>query len=371
MNKRIAIVANTSWYLFNFRRDLLKGLIKNGYSVLALAPKDDFSIKLEEVGCHFIHFSMKNQGLNPIADFRLRFKLESLYNDLNPSLAIHYTIKPVIFGSIAASKLGIPFINNITGLGTAFIRRNWITLLVQCLYKISQKRASLILFQNRDDMKLFEQKKLVSKSVPKKLIPGTGVDLQEFSSRPYSMAEENTFLLIARIIWDKGVGEFIEAAKEIKKEFPKARFQILGFLDVKNRTAITRKQVDIWVKKGIVEFYEQTEDVRPYIEKSGCVVLPSYREGLPKTLLEAASMARPIIATDVTGCREIVIHEKNGFLCDVRDAKSLVEKIKQFLALTLKEKEKMGLEGRVLVKDRFGQEKVVSSILGEIRKLLS
>ena len=364
-------MANTSWYLFNFRRGLLKALIKNGYSVLTLAPKDNFSIKLEEVGCHFIPFNMENQGLNPISDFRLRFKLESLYNHLNPSLAIHYTIKPVIFGSIAAAKLGIPFINNITGLGTAFIRSNWITLLVQFLYKISQKKASLILFQNKDDMRLFEEKKLVSKSVPKKLIPGTGVDVQEFSPRPYSMADENTFILIARLIWDKGVGEFIEAAKEIKKEFPKARFQILGFLDVKNRTAITRKQVDMWVKKGIVEFYEKTEDVRPYIEKSGCVVLPSYREGLPKTLLEAASMARPIIATDVTGCREVVINDKNGFLCDVRDARSLVEKIKFFLALTLKEKEKMGFEGRILVEDRFEQEKVVSSILGEIRKLLS
>ena len=163
---------------------------------------------------------MENQGLNAISDFRLRFKLESLYNHLNPSLAIHYTIKPVIFGSIAAAKLGIPFINNITGLGTAFIRSNWITLLVQFLYKISQKKASLILFQNKDDMRLFEEKKLVSKSVPKKLIPGTGVDVQEFSPRPYSMADENTFILIARLIWDKGVGEFIEAAKEIKINVP-------------------------------------------------------------------------------------------------------------------------------------------------------
>ena len=371
MKSQIAIVSNTSWYLFNFRRGLIIRLVNNGYNVLALAPRDEFSIKLEDIGCQFIDFKMENQGLNPIADFRLKHKLESIYNDMKPLLVMHYTIKPVIFGSLAASNLGIPFINNITGLGTAFIRTNWITLLVQYLYKISQKNASSIFFQNSDDMQLFEERKLIPKSVERKLIPGTGIDLTEFSPRPYSNATEDVFLLIARLIWDKGIGEFVEAAKEIKKDFPSARFQILGFLDVKNRTVISREQVDGWVQEGIIEFYEETVDVRPYIEKAGCIVLPSYREGLPKTLLEAASMARPIIATDVTGCREVVINGKNGFLCEVRDVKSLVNKITQFLSLSKQEKETMGFEGSVIVKDRFDQEKVVDSILKDINRFLS
>ena len=189
--------------------------------------------------------------------------------------------------------------------------------------------------------------------------------------RPYHLADPCTFILIARLIWDKGVGEFVEAARKVKREYPEARFQLLGYLDVKNRTAISRTQMNRWVEEGIIDYLGHKEDVRQHIETAGCVVLPSYREGLPKALLEAASMGRPIIATDVTGCREIVQDGKNGFLCEIKDSKNLGTKMKAFLKLTLGEKEKMGIDGRRLVEERFDERNVVDSIVSEIEKLLS
>jgi len=344
--------------------------LDEGYRVTTLAPKDDSSSKLEEVGCRFIHLPMDNQGLNPLADFRLRKRLQSTYKTLSPDLAIHYTVKPVLYGSLAAASLNISFVNNITGLGSVFIDRNWVTTLVKNLYKKSQKKASLVFFQNEEDHKLFDREGLIPMSVPQRVVPGTGVDTKKFAAMPYSSAEPNTFLLMARLIWDKGVSEFVEAAKEVKKEFPKARFQVLGYLDVKNRTAISRAKVDSWVKEGILEYLGETEDVRSYVEKAGCVVLPSYREGLPKTLLEAASMSRPIIATDVTGCREIVKDGRNGLLCKVKDTSSLAESMKTFLHLSFDEKEKMGLQGRALAVEKFHEKRVVASILKEIEQLL-
>tara|TARA_Y100000590_G_scaffold435419_1_gene554810 strand:- start:6236 stop:7366 length:1131 start_codon:yes stop_codon:yes gene_type:complete len=371
MPRDILIVSNTSWYLYNFRLGLINALIQRKNRVFVLAPKDSFSIRLKDSGCFYYHLDMDNKGVNPITDILMKRRLRNIYSDIFPELIIHYTIKPVIYGSMAAAQLGIPFVNNITGLGTAFINKRWFTTLVKSLYRKSQQEASLVLFQNGEDKQLFVEKKLVPQFVPRKVIPGTGVNIEQFSFRPYHLADPWTFLLIARLIWDKGVGEFVEAAKKIKKEFPKTRFQILGYLDVKNRTAISRMQMNRWVEEGIIEYLGDTEDVREHIERAGCVVLPSYREGLPKTLLEAAAMRRPIIATDVTGCREIVQEGKNGFLCRVKDPENLGTKMKQFLQLPLKEKEKMGLEGRRLVENRFDETNVVASIVREIEKLLS
>jgi len=313
---------------------------------------------------------MDNKGLNPITDFKLIKNITTIYYDLNPDLILHYTIKPVIYGSFSASKLGIPFINNITGMGTAFIKTNWLTFLVKFLYRLSQKNADHIIFQNVDDKNYFINKKLIPIYVPSDIIPGTGVDTGYFDIHPYPKSNSLTFLLVARILWDKGVGEFVHAARKVKAEFPDARFQLLGFLDVNNRTSIPRMDVCKWIDEDIIDYLGDTDDVRPYIKRAGCIVLPSYREGLPKSLLEAASMGRPIIATDVTGCREIVANGKNGFLCDVKDYQSLAEKIKTFIELPLEAKEKMGLEGRNIVEKRFDEKNVVPLIFSKIEKLL-
>ena len=364
-------MANTAWYLFNFRLNLMKGLLNSGYEVVAIAPEDDTVEKLQQTGCQFFNLKMDNKGLNPFADFRLKKTLEKIYEELSPDLVVHYTIKPVIYGSLTAAKLGIPFVNNITGLGTAFIKKNWVTWFVKRLYRLSQKNADHVFFQNSDDKELFRKNKLIPENVPQEVIPGTGIDTIKFPQKPYPKSNPDTFLLIARLIWDKGVGEFVEAARQIKLEFSDVCFQLLGFLDVKNRTAISRQQVQIWTEQGVIEYLGETDDVREHIASSSCVVLPSYREGLPRTLLEAASMARPIIATDVTGCREVVEHGVNGYLCKARDADDLAKKMRDMVKLSINERREMGLRGREKMKENFDEKIIVEKIVSRIECVLN
>ena len=371
MSMTIMIVANTSWYLYNFRLGLIKSLLERGYQVFTLVPEDEFSDKLSQKGCHHIHLEMDNKGLNPVSDLRMKNKLTDIYSEINPDLIIHYTIKPVLYGSMVAGKLGISFMNNITGLGTVFIRRNWVTWLVKRLYRHSQKNADYIFFQNSDDRELFNREKMISEDMPQEVIPGTGIDTDHFNVRPYPESNPVTFLLIARMLWDKGVREFVEAARQIKSEFSNVNFQLLGFLDVENRTAISRIQVERWDKDGIVEYLGYTDDVREHIAFSSCVVLPSYREGLPRTLLEAAAMGRPIIATDVTGCREVVEHGANGYLCKERDANDVAEKMKDMINLSTDERREMGLKGRKKMEENFDEKSVVQKIVNRIESVLN
>ena len=371
MSVKVTLVANTSWYLYNFRLGLIDLLLSRHYEVSTLAPEDEFSEKLRQAGCRHIYLKMDNKGLNPINDLIMKKKMSEIYRENNPDLILHYTIKPVLYGSMAADSLGIPFINNITGLGTAFINRNWVTWLVKQLYRLSQKNADYVFFQNSDDRELFEKEKLIPENVPRKVIPGTGINIDHFSSHPYPVSNPVTFLLIARMLWDKGVGEFVEAARQMKSEFSDIRFQLLGFIDVSNRTAISNQQMKIWKEQGIIEYLGETDDVREHIASSSCVVLPSYREGLPRTLLEAASMERPIIATDVTGCREVVEHGVNGYLCKVKDVNDLAQKMRDMIKLPSYDRREMGLRGREKVEQNFDEKIVMGRIVNQIENVLN
>jgi glycosyltransferase involved in cell wall biosynthesis len=301
----------------------------------------------------------------------MKQRLSEIYREINPDLILHYTIKPVLYGSMAAEKLGIPFINNITGLGTAFIKSNWITWLVKRLYRLSQKNANHVFFQNDDDREFFSREKLIPEGVPQEVIPGTGIDTDHFQISPYPEKNPVIFLLIARMLWDKGVGEFVEAARQIKSAFSDVRFQLLGFLGVSNRTAISHQQIQVWEVQGIIEYLGETDDVRPFIVDADCIVLPSYREGLPRTLLEAGSMGRPIIATDVTGCRDVVEHGVNGYLCRARDANDLAEKMKDMIILSTNERQQMGLKGREKMEQNFDEKIVVQKIVDRIKSFLN
>ena len=309
--------------------------------------------------------------MNPISDLMMKKRLFRIYREINPDLVLHYTIKPVLYGSLAAGKIGIPFINNITGLGTAFINRNWVTWLVKWLYRLSQKNADHVFFQNADDKELFSRNNLIPEIVPQEVIPGTGINTDHFQLSPYPAKNPVTLLLIARMLLDKGVGEFVEAARQVRSEFSEVRFQLLGFLDVSNRTAISHQQMQIWAEQGVIEYLGETDDVRPYIAAADCVVLPSYREGLPRTLLEAASMGRPIIATDVTGCREVVEHGVNGYLCKVKDASDLAKKMKDMIKLSIDERREMGLMGRKKMEENFDEKIIVQKIVNRIESVLN
>lgn len=360
----IAISSNTAWSVYNFRIGLIQSLLASGETVVVLAPEDDYSQRLRELGCRVIDFSMDNKGSNPVRDAGLLLAYRRVYRQLRPRIVLHYTIKPVIYGALAARSLGIPYVSTITGLGTAFIRDGWLTRVVENLYRVSQRKACQVFFQNNDDLALFRQRRLVPMARVQRL-PGSGVNITRFAVTPLPEGDP-CFLMIARLVKDKGVVEFVEAARQVKQRYPLARFQLLGQVGVVNRTAISRDELNAWLAEGVVEYLGETDDVRPFIEQARCVVLPSYREGVPRSLLEGAAMARPLITTDAPGCRDVVDHGVNGYLCKVKDADDLAAKIADFLALPVSEHQRMATASRALVADKFEESIVVEQYLAAI-----
>lgn len=368
---KIFLIGNTSWGLVNFRSGLMLGLIAAGHEVIAVAPQDEHVARIESLGIRFIPLQMDNKGSHPGRDLLLLLSFYRLFRAERPELVITYTIKPVIYASLAARYCVIPAISVVTGLGTVFLKENLLTRLVEKLYRFSQARVQKLFFLNRDDMQLFRQRNLAPFS-KMECLSGEGIDLAHFSSnRPFNMQSQRPFrfLLLARMLWDKGVGEYVEAARLVHQDFPNTEFCLLGFLDVQNTTAISREQVSEWVAEGVVNYLGVTNDVRPQIAEADCVVLPSYREGISRTLLEAAAMGRPIITTDVVGCREVVVNGVNGFLCQPRDAMDLAEKMKQMIALTPEARAEMGRRGREKVELEFDEKVVIMKYLTVLEQL--
>ena len=306
-------------------------------------------------------------GVNPFADLSLFARYRSLLKKLRPAAYLGYTIKPNIYGSLAAASLGIPALPNVSGLGTAFIRGGPLQLVVTGLYRVGFARAPVVFFQNEEDKKLFVDRKIV-RAAQARVLPGSGVDLEYFAPAPPS-DDPPTFLLVGRLLRDKGVAEFVEAARQLRLVLPDARFQLLGPIDEGNRTAIRRSELESWVRDGVVEHLGTTDDVRPFIAGASAVVLPSYREGLPRSLLEAAAMARPLIAADVPGCRAVVEDGVNGYLCTVRDVSSLAEAMKRFADLPMDRRIAMGEAARRRVQERFSEKFVVRAYLDALARL--
>jgi glycosyltransferase involved in cell wall biosynthesis len=367
--KRVMISINASWNIYNFRAGLIRGLQQSGYEVVAAAPLDDYSARLEELGCHHVALPMDSNGSSPLKDGLLFLRYLRLLRRERPDVFLGYTIKPNIYGSLAARLLGIPVINNVSGLGTAFIHDTWLTRLVELLYRLALRSSKTIFFQNTDDRNLFVASKL-ARLEQTSLVPGSGVDLDKFRPQP-SLAPPGSstspcFLLIARMLWDKGVGEYVEAARLVKKLVPGARFQLLGFINAGNPMAISRAEIDAWAREGAVEYLGVADDVRGVIEKADCVVLPSYREGTPRTLLEAAAMGKPLITTDAPGCRNVVDDGVNGFLCTVGDANDLAEKLITFASLNPARRREMGLASRLKAEAEFDERIVVNRYLAAL-----
>lgn len=355
------MTVNAAWNIWNFRQPLLRALLDEGHRVTVLAPRDETVEKLEAMGARFLSLGMSAKGLNPLEGLRLHRAFAKAFRDAKPDIVFSYTIKNNLFGAMAARRCDVPFVPNVTGLGTAFLSGGLLQNVAETLYRRAFGRLQTIFFQNEDDSDLFLQRGLV-RSDQVRLLPGSGIDLQKFSSTPYpNETEETRFLLIARLLRDKGVFEFVEAARLLKAEGAKVRFQILGATDAANRTAISRQQVADWEAEGVIDYLGTAADVRPHIGNAHCVVLPSYREGAPRTLIEAAALARPLIATDVPGCRAVVGNRKTGFLCTVRDSASLAEACRRFLALPSVDREAMGVQGRAKMEAEFDSDIVVSA----------
>jgi glycosyltransferase involved in cell wall biosynthesis len=374
---KVMIALNTAWNLVNFRSNLIRSLVSQGYEVVAVAPTDEYAEHLSALGCRYVPLLMDNKGTNPARDLLLCVRFWLLLWRERPQVFLGYTVKPNIYGSFAAHIMGIAVVNNIAGLGAVFIKNNWVTSLVRGLYRLALSRSKKVFFQNQDDRHLFVSEGLVS-SEKTDCLPGSGVDLIRFSPQlPFLntskelMTEHQsmTFLLVARMLWDKGVGEYVEAARILKRRHVNARFCLLGFLDVDNPASISRVQMDAWVAEGVIEYLGEAADIRPYLVDADCIVLPSYREGVPRSLLEAAAMARPIVTTNVPGCRNVVEHGVNGFLCEPQDASDLSDKLEQMRGLTPDARLEMGRQGRLKVEREFDERIVINAYLETIALL--
>jgi glycosyltransferase involved in cell wall biosynthesis len=328
----IAIAINSSWNIHNFRMPLVRALQADGHEVAAIAPADAYTPRLAAAGLAIVPLAMDPKGVSPLADALLFVRYFAALRRLRPDVLLCYTAKPNIYGSLAAQALGIAVVNNVAGLGTAFIRKGPLTAILTALYRRAFRGSRRVFFQNEEDRDRFVSDRIVA---PAKagLLPGSGIDLEAFAPvpSPERRGRPFTFLLIGRLLRDKGVLEYVEAARAVRRSFPETRFQLLGFLGAENRTAIGRSEVDAWVREGVVEYLGASDDVRPFIAAADCVVLPSYREGLPRALLEGAAMARPLIATDVEGCRSVVEDGVNGFLCAARSAEALEAAMRRML----------------------------------------
>lgn len=367
---KIVIALNTTWNLVNFRSGLIRALVSHGCEVVAVAPPDEFVPKLLALGCRFVPLPMDNKGTHLGRDILLLWRFYWMLRLERPNVYLGYTIKPNVYGSIAAHALGIPVVNNISGLGAVFIKDTWLTRLVRRLYRLALSRSAKVFFQNEDDRRLFVDGRLVRREIADK-VPGSGVALARFEATPMSATTGAVrFLLIARMLWDKGVGEFVEAARMVKGHGANADFCLLGYLDVQNPAAVLREQMQAWVDEGVVQYLGATDDVRPYIAAADCIVLPSYREGTPRSLLEAAAMARPIITTDAVGCREVVDDGVNGYLCQVRDSADLAEKIQRIIALPPETRAEMGRRGREKVARQFDEEIVINKYLETVAEIV-
>ena len=364
--KTVAICSNYAWTIFNFRMPLIRSLTRSGYRVVVITQFDGYEKKVANEVYKVCPLYISRKGINPFVDIITLCDLVKKLTYIKPDYFLLFSIKPVIYGSIAARIMDIPHIAMITGLGTAFISGNWITKIVKSLYRFSLAKASVVFFQNTDDKELFVLDGLVDPEVCK-LTPGSGIDLDKFVFTDLPSGSHITFLLIARMIRDKGVVEFIDAARHLKKIHPKTSFQLLGPLGVENRTSISHAEMDRWVEEGIIEYLGETDDVSIFIKESSCVVLPSYREGTSRVLLEAAAMGRPIITTDVTGCREIVEDGLNGFLCKCKDSADLAEKMADIVLLSHEKRKEMGKKGRRKVEEEFNQDIVCQLYVDAIK----
>ena len=362
---KILISSNSAWNLANFRKPIIEALVAAGYDVVAAATADGKEHALVAMGATFRPLQMSGAGTSPTEDMQLLLDYLRLLRAERPAMFLGFTAKPNIYGSLAARLTGIPVMATISGLGSAFLKGGLLGRTLMGLYQVALGRARAVMFQNPTDRDLFIARKIVRPGQAR-LVAGSGIDLIRFAPAPEMEDGQFCFLLIARLLLDKGIAEFVEAARSIRARHPGTRFQLLGGDGGDNPSAVPQAALERWSAESIVELLGESTDVRPYIAAAHCIVLPSYREGLPRSLLEGAAMARPLIASDVPGCRDVIDDGVTGLLCEVRSAASLADAMEQMIAMTPGERKAMGGAGRRKVESEFDQRLVVAAYLAEI-----
>ena len=353
---RIAIVANIAWNIYNFRQSLIQHLLSQGFELVLIAQEDEYSSRLRDLGCRFValeHLSRK--GTNPIQDFRLILELKRIYQQYQINIALHFTIKANIYGAFAASWAGIKCLSVVTGLGYTFLHHNITARIARFLYKIAFKNVDTVVFQNANDQELFI-KQLLCKPRQTVLIRGSGINCNKFSpSTTFSYLKcPFRFLFVGRLLYDKGIREYLQAARAVKKQLGAAvEFYILGELDYQNPAAVSDTELQNYVSNQEVIYVGKTDEVLAYIQNAHVVVLPSYREGLPRVLLEAAAAAKPIITTTAAGCIDMVYNNENGILVAAQSTKELANACLELYHKTEAELIIMGEAGRNYVINNF------------------
>ncbi|PFW49657.1 glycosyltransferase family 4 protein [Priestia megaterium] len=356
--KKILILANNDVGLYKFRKELIQELVKK-YKVYISLPYGDYIPELKELGCNFIDTAISRRGTNPITDLKLLRNYRSILRDVKPDVVLTYTIKPNVYGGLACRMSGVPYIANITGLGTAVEKGGILQKITLTLYKVSLKEAKCVFFQNKENEEFLNKRITISNH---RLIPGSGVNLEYYSLLDYPKDEMVHFLFIARVMKEKGIDQYLEAAEYIKKKYPKTIFHILGFCEQNYEDKLKEMQ-----DKGFIEYHGMQSDVREFHKISHCTIHPTYYpEGMSNVLLESAACGRPVITTNRSGCREIVEDEINGYIVEQQNSQELIRKIERFLNINYEGKKKMGLAGRDKVEEEFDRQIIIDAYLEEI-----
>ena len=360
---KVLLFANTDWYLYNFRRDLALALRERGEDVVLLSPPGEYAGRLQALGFRWLDFPLSRRGMNPLMELRTIGRLASLYRAERPDLVHHFTIKCVLYGMLAARFAGVrAVVNSITGLGYVFLPggawKRFLRFFVRLWYRMLL-RGTQVIFENDDDRQAFLRSGLI-RPEDGHTIPGVGVDTTRFTPTPLP-AGKPIVLLAARMLWDKGVGEFVEAARRLQTQGIQARFVLAGRIDPGNPSSISEEQIKAWHDEGTIEWWGWIEDMPALLKEASIVCLPSYREGLPTVLIEASACGRPVVASDVPGCRLTVQDGITGLLVKERDAVSLSEAIRK-LILNPSVCQEMGTAGRHLVEEMFSSEQILHKI---------
>ncbi len=367
---KILLFANTAWYLYNFRLPLAEALRSQGHDVVLMSPDDAHVCELSRAGFRWVEFQLSRKGRNPFREFVTLLKLVKLYRDERPDLVHHFTVKCVLYGSLAAKWVGISrIVNSITGLGYLFVSETAGSKLmrpfIHFLYHLAL-RSTRVIFQNKDDSHLFQESGLADKHMIE-IVRGSGVDTQRFTPSPIPEGVLQV-LLPARMLWDKGVGEFVEAARMILEDGIQAKFVLAGDSDTENPAGVPVKMIKKWQKEGFITWIGWQANMPELYAASSIVCLPSYREGLPKTLIEAAACGRPLVAFDAPGSREVVIHGVTGLLARYKDTLDLAACLKTLIN-DPEGRQRMGANARRLAVEEFSNERIINETLVVYSKL--
>lgn len=369
--KKVAVIENGLLSTYTMREGLMLALLRQGCEVHIIAHTNTFVSQVEKMGLK-VH-NVGSGNMNPFRVARYIYNVRKALKNINPDICLTFSIRPAIWGNLITRQLHIPTITNITGVGPLFTSKNIVYRTARSMYRNALSKTKKVFFQNADDMNLFLERNFVNPTVAE-TVPGSGVDYNKFKPRVFKEKDHGTFifLFIGRLIKDKGIFEYFEAAKRIRKKFPHTHFHIIGPFWTQNlrKNTITHSQLQNWIDEGIIDYLGEKKDVRKFIAEADCIVLPSYREGTSNILLEAASMEKPVVTTNTTGCKEIVEDGVTGLLCRVKDEKDLAAKMEMMIMLSEEERNNMGKKARQKIIKEYDKQIVVNAYLKAIKEAI-